>query len=250
MGYEVIESYLIDKGALYSQFSRFACEDGCPRYGCKSDLAVSASLMELYGQALFLRRSMLEVFHLAYRLSPFVEEGLDRVRIRITLKKPCIFLENGKLCSIYPARPAVCALFPEFLALIPEKERMEYIGDNGIGAYPCVRQDSYRLTRQRAEAVRRLQRIHEKEIFGTEVYLFGLAGFSVDLREEMLGLYPEPTAGKVPYGSIEKALERFLSRTGTYAKVLDKLAAFEISGQAEGFLSTLSICEAIMEARS
>jgi len=37
----VIESYIDGKHDLYSHLSRFACDDACPRYGCKTDLVVS-----------------------------------------------------------------------------------------------------------------------------------------------------------------------------------------------------------------
>ena len=78
---------------------------------------------------------------------------------------------------------------------IPEEERQEYICDNGISTYPCVRREAYRVTPERKEAVRSLQRIHEREIYGTELYLFGVAGFSVDLREEVLRTLPRGARG-------------------------------------------------------
>ncbi len=130
---------------------------------------------------------------------------------------------------------------------IPEEERQEYICDNGISTYPCVRREAYRVTPERKEAVRSLQRIHEREIYGTELYLFGVAGFSVDLREEVLALSPVGP-GEIPYARVQGAMVRSLRRTGLYAEVLDKVASFEAPEHVRGFLSNLSIAEALMEA--
>ncbi len=75
----MVESYIDDKHSLYSQFSRFACDDACPRYGCRTDLIVGVSILEIYEQARLLKRPVLELFNLAYRLSPVVDEVLDKV---------------------------------------------------------------------------------------------------------------------------------------------------------------------------
>jgi Fe-S-cluster containining protein len=243
----VIDSYIHDKHDLYSRHSRFACEGACPRFGCKTDLVVGVSLLEIRQQAELLRRPTLDVFRFACKLSPFIDGGFDRVRVRIALKKPCVYLENSRQCAIHSVRPAACALFPEFLGILSEEERQKYIDGNGVGHYPCVRHDALCLTPERAEAVRRLRRIYEKEVYATELCLFGLAGFSVDLREEVLALRYSG-AGPVPYARTEEALERVLRDTGVYDRVLAKVAAFDAPGHNGDFLAALSIWDAIAEA--
>jgi len=134
----VIESFARAKNDLYSRGSRFSCEEACSRNGCKGDLLVSTGLFEILAQGRILNRSMAELLSFAFRLSPFADAGLAKVRIRFTLRKPCAFLENGRTCSIYEARPAECALFPEYLGLLPEPEKREYCERIGVGDYPCV----------------------------------------------------------------------------------------------------------------
>jgi Fe-S-cluster containining protein len=243
----VIESFARAKNDLYSRGSRFRCKEACPRCGCKGDLLVSTGLFEILAQGRILNRSMAELLSFAFRLSPFADAGLAKVRIRFTLRKPCAFLENGRTCSIYEARPAECALFPEYLGLLPEPERREYCERIGVGDYPCVTEAALSLRPEREEAIRRLQLIHRKEVVATEICLFGLAGFSVDLRHDVAAVSDTENA-IIPYGKIEAALEGFLARTGLYNTIMERLAVLEKEARMESFFSALSIAEALMEA--
>jgi Fe-S-cluster containining protein len=243
----VIESFAGAKFDLYSRGSRFHCGEACPRYGCKGDLLVSAGLFEVLAQGRILHRSMADLLGSAYRLSPFADAGLSKVRIRFTLRKPCVFLEKGRTCSIYEARPAACALFPEYLALLPETERREYCEHSGVGHYPCIADGALSLSAEREEAIRRLQVIRRKEVMATEICLFGRAGFSVDLRQDVAAV-SETAGATIPYGKIEEALEGFLARTGLYDAIMERLAVLEKEAGMEGFFSALSIAEALMEA--
>lgn len=179
------DAALKDKLSLYARSSGFTCEDACPRFGCRGDLTVAVSLHELYAQGRALKQRTLDLFDAACRLSPSIELGLDMARIRIVLRKPCIFLDGDMMCSIHAVRPAVCALFPEHLALLADEERQAYIRDNGLDAYPCV--DGWAgVSAARREALQRLRHIHTREILATEIYLFGRAGFTVDLRSDIV----------------------------------------------------------------
>ena len=243
----MIESFARAKNDLYSRGARFSCEEACPRYGCKGDLLVSAGLFEILSQGRILGRSMAELLRGAYRLSPFADAGLSEVRIRLTLRKPRAFLENGRTCSIYEARPAECALFPEYLGLLPETERKEYCERTGVGDYPCVTDAALSLSAEREEAIRRLQLIHRKEVIATEISLFGRAGFSVDLRHDVVAV-SDTAEAIIPYGKIEEALEGFLARTGLYNTIMERLAVLEKEAYMESFFSALSIAETLMEA--
>jgi len=232
---------------LYSRGSRFGCEEACPRYGCKGDLLVSAGLFEILAQGRILNKPMAELLGFAYRLSPSADDGLSKVRIRFTLRKPCLFLEGGRTCSIYEARPAECALFPEYLGLLPETERREHCERNGMAAYPCVTDSALSLSPERKETLRGLQRIHQKEIMATEICLFGVAGFSVDLRQDAAAA-TEAAGARIPYEKAEEVLESYLVRTGIYNTIMERLGVLEKEAEMESFFSALSIAEALMEA--
>ena len=116
----MIESFARAKFDLYSRGSRFICEEACPRYGCKGDLRVSAGLFEILAQGRILNRSMADLLRLAYRLSPFADAGLSKVRIRFTLRKPCLFRKSaGRALSTKP----VPRHAPFFLSILPSCRR-------------------------------------------------------------------------------------------------------------------------------
>jgi len=232
---------------LYSRASRFSCEDRCPRYGCKGDLLVSAGLFEILAQCRILNRSAADLLGLAYRMSACADDGLAKVRIRFTLRKPCIFLEDGRTCSIYEARPAECALFPEYLGLLAETERREQCERNGVLGYPCVTDSALSLSAPREEALLSLQRIHLKEIMATEICLFGKAGFSVDLRQDVAAA-TDGAGARIPFRKVEEVLESYLERTGLCHTITERLGVLEKEADMESFFSALSIAEALMEA--
>ena len=183
----MIESFTRAKFDLYSRGPRFSCEEACPRYGCKGDLLVSTGLFEILAQGRILNRSMADLLRFAYRLSPFADAGLAKVRIRFTLRKPCAV--PGKRPDVLYLRSPSRGMrpFPEYLGLLPEPERREYCERIGVGDYPCVTKCGPLPEAEREEAIRRLQLIHRKEVMATEICLFGRAGFSVDLRARCRG---------------------------------------------------------------
>jgi len=232
---------------LYSRASRFGCDEGCPRYGCKGNLLVSAGLFEVLAQGRMLNRSAADLLRLAYRISPSADDGLSKVRIRFTLRKPCVFLEDGRTCSIYEARPAECALFPEHLGLLPEHERKEQCERNGTAGYPCVTDSALSLSAPRKATLLSLMLIHRKEIMATEVCLFGKAGFSVDLRQDAAAAF-DGVGARIPFEKLQEVLESYLARTGLYDTIMERLAILEKEAHMESFFSALSIAETLMEA--
>ncbi len=236
------DAYSQDKLSLYAQSSAFACDGACPRFGCRSDLAVAVSLHELYEQGRFLKTRTLDVFGAACTLSLSIEQGLDRARIRILLRKPCVFLDSAMMCSIHAVRPAVCALFPEHLALLTDEERRAYIRDNGLEAYPCVSGPAG-VSDARKEALSRLRHIHTREILATEIYLFGYAGFTVDLRSDIVDA-SATIEGTLPFAAVEASFDCLLKKGGLYHAVREKIAALDEGGM-EDLTGALSIAEAI-----
>ena len=240
----MLELHIGKKRDLYAKSSTFKCEEGCPRYGCRSDLVVSASFLDMAAQARGLGEGLRALFERAYRPAPsYGEAGLGSVRVRLTLRKPCVFLADMGLCMTYADRPAVCALFPEYLFLWPEGRRRDYITENEIASYPCLAAPAV-VGPERKEALVGLLRIHETEILATEVCLFGVAGFAVDLREDAAALFGGQAA--LSYGEVASALERHLERTGLGEKMRQRMGALDGEGIAM-LGAALSIAEGVME---
>ncbi len=242
----MIDSYVREKTDLYARDSVFSCNDACPRYGCRGDLVVSASLLEMYLQSRFLRVTLFDLFNKAFEISPSLDEGLDRARLRFRLKKPCPFLENEKACGIYPLRPAPCALFPEHLGLLEDGERRVHIERSGIGHYPCVDGSRLLLSEAREAALRHLWRLHTTEIFATDIYLFDVADFSVDLREALL----EISGGdgvEIPYRKSEEALASLLAARGLDDRIGKKMGQLETDEGLQRYWSAMTISEVLVE---
>jgi hypothetical protein len=146
------------------------------------------------------------------------------------------------MCSIHAVRPAVCALFPEHLALLTDGERRAYIRDNGLEAYPCVSGPAG-VSDARKEALRRLRLIHTREILATEIYLFGYAGFTVDLRSDIVDA-SATIEGTLPFAAVEASLDHLLKKGGMYHAVREKIAALD-EGRTEDLTGALSIAEVI-----
>jgi Fe-S-cluster containining protein len=205
----VIESYLAEKIGLYNGSSAAACPDGCPRYGCRGDLVVTASLLEIFSQARFLQIDVATLFSQAFRISAAAYSGLADVRIRFVLSKPCRFLAGSGVCTTYSVRPAACALFPEYLSLHSSEERKTLIQHNEIRHFPCVANVDFDLPPKRLAELRELRRIHGVELFADSIFLFGSGSFSIDLRKECELLSPTDS-GRISSSSLDEALRSFL----------------------------------------
>jgi hypothetical protein len=57
----VLDAWLGEKGNPYTKESLFRCDDACPRYGCRGELLVDVTLLELSAQARHLDRPVPEV---------------------------------------------------------------------------------------------------------------------------------------------------------------------------------------------
>jgi Fe-S-cluster containining protein len=238
----VLDAWLGEKGSLYTKDSLFRCDDACPRYGCRGELLVDASLLEVCVLARHLGRLALEVFDRYCSMVPFVEHGFEAARIRFVLRKPCLFLDNSGYCTIYATRPAACALFPEFLSL--QGNRKDYVIGNGLGYYPCIEHFA-QVPEARKDALAALWKIHQKEIYAGEIYLFGRAGFTVDLREELGRRYEGREGGAVPFSIQTDALHASLSAGGWWDRIREKIEALDTPDGLGALLSGIKIVEAL-----
>jgi len=238
----VLDAWLGEKGNLYTKESLFRCDDACPRYGCRGELLVDVTLLELSVQARHLGQPVLEVFDRFCSMVPFVEHGLERVRVRFVLRKPCLFLDDSGYCAIYTVRPAACALFPEFLSL--DADRQEYVAGSDLSRYPCIEHFAD-VPEARKDALAMLSRMHQKEIYAGEIYLFGRAGFTLDLREEVSRRCDGRDGGVVPFNIQTDALHASLTAGGWWDQIRDKIQALDTPDVLGTLLSDMEIVEAL-----
>jgi len=238
----VIDASLSEKTDLYTKESLFKCNDACLCDGCSGDLVVSVSLLEIWALARRLHRPVLEVFDHYCRTIPFVEHDLGAVRVRFALRKPCLFLTEAGGCTIYAARPAVCALFPEFLSL--RGDRDEYIKEMDLSAYPCIEQFAD-ASGARKDALTRLVSMHWEEIYAGEIYLFGRAGFTVDLREEVSRIRNGWSGEIVPFSLQTEALNRVIESCGWWVRIREKIGTLDAQEGVETLFSDMQIVKAL-----
>jgi len=242
LGHSVLDSWLGEKGSLYTTGSLFRCDDACPRYGCRGELLVSVSLLEVCVQARQIGRPAIEVFHRYCSTVPFVENGLRTARVRFVLRKPCLFLDKDGYCAIYAVRPAACALFPEFLSLHEDKEG--YVNGNGLSHYPCIEHFSD-VSEARKQTLAALWNIHQKEIYAGEIYLFGRAGFTLDLREELGCRADSLEEGALPFSIQTEAMHASLSAAGWWVRIREKIEALDTSEGLRTLVSDIRIVVAL-----
>jgi Fe-S-cluster containining protein len=238
----VIDALLSEKGNLYKEDSLFRCDDACLCDGCRGDLVVSVSLPEIWAQAKYLCRPVLEVFDHYCCTVPFVEHNLGAARVRFALRKPCLFLNHAGYCTVYAVRPAACALFPEFLSL--RTDRDDCVKDMELDSYPCV-EHLPDVPEARKDALTRLAKIHQEEIYGGEIYLFGHAGFTVDLREEVSRICVGRPGEVVPFSVQTEALRRLLNTCGWWGRIRQKIQALDAAEGQEIFFSGMEIVAAL-----
>lgn len=176
-----MKQYLAERSMLFNAGSTFSCPDSCERMGCKEpNLHVSISLVDLVSISLISGRSAVDLFKQDIKIGfdPFQENGPWIGRVTLELKKPCHFLK-GKGCSVYPWRPVVCALFPEFCFIEehPERIQQKEIFQN----FPCI-QKPCSISPQRRAVLQKLLEMSAKEIFLSDFFLFGFSPFIIDLK--------------------------------------------------------------------
>ena len=232
----MLDAWLGEKHSLYNKDSSFKCDDTCPRYGCRGDLLVDASLFEIYALAKYLQRPVAETFKRYFSLAPFVEHGFDRVRVRFALSKPCPFLNEKGYCTVYEKRPAACALFPEYLSIAGTID--SYV------EFPCV---SYAgdVPESRKDALKNLFSMHSKEMYAGEIYLFGCAGYTVDIREEIACRRGNAAGDEVSFGIQREALQAALNRNGRLRRIHEKTESLDAPGGIEQLFLGMKIVDAL-----
>lgn len=238
----MLDAWLSEKANLYTKDSSFRCRDGCVCPGCRGDLLVNVSLVEVSVLSNHLDRPSLEVIEHYCHVAPFVQHDFRTARVHIVFHKPCPFLAVTGRCSIYTVRPAACALFPESLSLRTGRDESFNGGDPNH--YPCI--DPFAdVSGQRKDALTALTRMHRNEVYSGEIYLFGQAGFTVDLREDVSRICDESTEKVVPFSAQAEALHRFLIKHGWWSRLCEKIVRLDTRDGIDAVLSGMKIVEAL-----
>jgi len=206
--------------------------------GCREpNLHISVSLVDLVAISLISGRKATEILRRDVKLGfdPIHEDEPWIGRLTLELKKPCHFLE-GKKCSIYPGRPIVCALFPEYCFIVEHPELI--LKKEIFQSFPCV-QKPCSISPRRMETLQQLWEISVKEVFLSDFYLFGISPFVIDLKniagEGLEGIsISENGKAKLPLHRIEALISQRLRRGGYLDDWETRIENLDQAGGLEG----------------
>src|ERR1035437_7823353 len=115
-----------------SQGLRFECQPGCTAcceqqgfvYLTESDLVRAATFLEMKPKAFE---------------SKYVYRTMNRMRLRVPRDSQCFFLREGG-CSIHPAKPTQCRIFPFWPELVESKREWKKTSGYcpGMGKGPLI----------------------------------------------------------------------------------------------------------------
>lgn len=222
---------LSQRGSLLSQHTRMQCPPACKRPGCqRPDLLVEVTLFDLWVLSQRMGRSVCDLFPDPVGLRLGTSPGWPfRKRVVLALKKPCPFLLES-LCSVYEARPIPCALFPENIAVDPDRLSAFGSGED-IEVYHCL-SNLPAVTEERRQAILALEKRVSSERFVTHLILFGEAPFLIDFTQEA-ALISEPAETgdlgprKVRHQSLEALFQERLAQGSFPDLVRERLSAVD-----------------------
>lgn len=235
-----MEQYLGNRSMLFNAWSTFLCPDSCERNGCKEpNLHISISLIDLVAISLVSGRKATDLFKKVIKVGfdPLQESEAWIGRVTLELEKPCHFLD-GKECSIYPGRPVVCALFPEYCFIVEHPERI--LRKEIFKNFPCIQKPSS-VSHRRKVTLQQLWEMSAKEVFLSDFYLFGISPFIIDLKnlagEGLEGL-PISENGKVhlPHYRIEVLIPQRLKEGGYLSDWEAKIEKLDRADGLEGLI--------------
>lgn len=242
-----LTDYFARRARLGNEESDFCCDDACTRPGCKiPTLLVPVSLVDLLGVALYLQEPLGAVYQRRYTLGLLANERNDWIRqISLRLNKPCPFLHQ-EACSIYPVRPVACMLFPEYLAC--ENRYGIEASQPQFQDFLCLRQP-IRLSRARAEIIKQLQRMWDREELLTNYYLFNARHCCLDfgnLTHELQEVAKNQAAAgadagpelpsTIPNRVMEQVFHEHLADSPILGEVPEKIQRLEGRAGQEQFL--------------
>lgn len=254
-----LTDYLDRRARLGAAESEFHCDPACTRPGCKiSTLPVPVSLIDLLGVARHLKAPLAAVYQNYYTLGLLANERQDWLRrLSLRLNKPCPFLRHD-LCGIYPVRPLACMLFPEYLAF--DNPFGINAGQAQFGDFLCLRQ-TLRLSRPRAEIIRQLQKMWDREELVSNYFLFKARRCSVDFGkmtrelQDAAQIDPESSdsdtdlPGAIANRVMEEFLARHLADSTILGQVPEKIARLAHKDEQLQLLRLFQDEEAIRDIR-
>jgi len=234
-----MDDYLKDRSHLFNEASEFFCPDACERHGCRdSELHITISLVDLIGlsQACGNKVSSLFRDHCKIGFDPLREEEPWVGRLTIELKKPCPFLDE-KACRVYLGRPIACALFPEAFFILGRTD--ELLKKEIFQKFPCLIHPAT-VSSRRKEILHRLLQMSSQESFLSDVALFGVSPFLVDLKNvagkvlEGIEVRAEKTV-VIPHHRFEALLVERLQRAGPLSHWLSRIRLLDRDEDADEF---------------
>lgn len=140
----------------------FKCFDGCVECCIDSTMPIEISIADLKKLADHLKITPREVFFkycIVGARQALKPGSINHFFPIIAFRHPCKFLKNSK-CSVYPARPSVCRLFPYLLKY--EKSDYPYLN------YKCVEEGLINFTSPELKQLEELQESGLKEYIDTK----------------------------------------------------------------------------------
>ena len=237
---ENMEGYLADRSMAFGGWSEFSCPDTCERHGCtEPGLHITISLVDLISISLISGRRVSDLFRTDCKLGfdPLTDLGPWIGRVNVELKKPCCFLD-GRLCDVYLGRPMACALFPEAHFVLGQGEAL--LKKEIFQKFPCL-QRPCSIPPRREEMLFHLLEMTSREVFLSDLYLFGFSPLVIDLKNlagEGLEGVPLSQDGKMslPHHRIESLLTQKLCSGPFWQEVETKVDQLDQTEGMEGFM--------------
>jgi len=110
------------------------CKDPCTQ--------INVTIGDLHRISKFLEVPVDELFEEKIGINPFADSNLIHYDLDLGLNLPCKFRVDGK-CSIYPARPLNCRLFPYWILAEAPPEKLKDILSEHQCSYDMLRKKDY-----------------------------------------------------------------------------------------------------------
>ena len=170
--------YFKSRSEWFSAYSDFNYCNRCDARCCKDPIQVTIKATDIVGIALETDRSPSYIAEKARgavnnELSKVFRLGEGVFPLALELPKPCPLLDGDK-CSVYQGRPISCAIYPE-------ARYLDARGTDGIPEdHPC--REGQTLSEKRKRIVNRIGFTLIKEMFASDIFLFGVSPQLIDMR--------------------------------------------------------------------
>lgn len=130
-------SYQLGMGKIYMKCNHcgLCCRDPCTQ--------IAITIGDIWRIADYLKVPVEELFKERFGINPFADPDLVHYSLDLGLNLPCKFRENER-CSIYPAKPLNCRLFPYWVLAEAPADRLKEILAEHRCSYDLARREDYK----------------------------------------------------------------------------------------------------------